>query len=46
MRTESFGGNWFIVIKRRILAYEAVSTSIENVASESCATRIKGFSEM
>ena len=35
MRTASGGGSWPCVRKRRTLAYEAVSTSIENVESGS-----------
>ena len=46
MRTESLGGSWFIVMNRRMFAYEAVSTSMENVAKGSCATRMNGLSEM
>src|SRR4030095_16184004 len=44
MRTASRGGNWLRFRNRRTFAYDAVSTSMENVARFSCAVRINGLS--
>ena len=38
MRTESFGGSVPLLRNRRTLAYDAVSTSVENVDNGFCVT--------
>ena len=38
MRTASFGGSVPLLRNRRTLAYDAVSTSVENVDKGFCAT--------
>jgi hypothetical protein len=46
MRTESAGGSWPSFKNRRMLLYDAVSTSIEKVERASSATAMNSFSAM